>query len=73
MIHQPLGGAQGGQTDIDIQVGEAYFSLKTFCLDTLETEIWFGNLLLSSYFGLKIYKNLVSKHDIDFETQNSGI
>ena len=21
MIHQPLGGAQGGQTDIDIQVG----------------------------------------------------
>ena len=31
MIHQPLGGAQGGQTDIDIQVRffvSFYFELK---------------------------------------------
>lgn len=25
MIHQPLGGAQGGQTDIDIQVIVSFF------------------------------------------------
>ena len=27
MIHQPLGGAQGGQTDIDIQVISSFLVL----------------------------------------------